>query len=132
MFHINRRTFLSLGAAAACAVAGAANSVGVFSTVPPDRTLSRRLVDGLFTSPRHARAIGRRYLALVPAEADEGNLLAALLAGSGPADDLATLKSHVRRRRQQDFERGDVVVIDGWVLARSETRLCALASLVRA
>lgn len=31
----------------------------------------------------------------------------------------------------RDFERADVVLVDGWVLARSEARLYAVAHLVR-
>jgi hypothetical protein len=35
----------------------------------------------------------------------------------------------LRARCRQDFARGDTVLIDGWVLARTECRLCALVAL---
>jgi hypothetical protein len=32
-------------------------------------------------------------------------------------------------RRRHDFAAGDTVIIGGWILARTEARLCALATL---
>ena len=50
--------------------------------------------------------------------------------------DLVGLPSHSLRRALasialRDFEQADVVLVDGWVLARSEARLYAVAYMVR-
>jgi hypothetical protein len=36
----------------------------------------------------------------------------------------------LRARNSEDFAAGRVVRLDGWVLAATEARLCALAALV--
>ncbi len=40
----------------------------------------------------------------------------------------ATLRAHVRAQVQEDFRRGDIVVADRFVMARSECILAALAT----
>ena len=35
---------------------------------------------------------------------------------------------HVEAARRLDFTAGEVLVVDGWVVARTEARLCALAA----
>ena len=41
------------------------------------------------------------------------------------------VSSTLHRRIAADFERGDVVEVDGWVLSLTEVRLAALAHVVR-
>ncbi len=77
-------------------------------------------------------AVGERYLATHPEEADTEVLLAALapLGGSIPADpdtQLAVLGQQV----SADYAAGDVVELDGWVLSRTEGRAAALFVLER-
>lgn len=87
-------------------------------------------VAALFRHRRSAAAIGRRYLAAVPTEADLDRLLAGLgEAGAGGQSDLA---QRLRARISQDFARGDTVQLEGWVLARSECRACAVVSMIEA
>ena len=64
------------------------------------------------------KAIGQRYRAVVPADD-----LEALPQFDGTADaDFGALASAVK----EDFQNGDVVIVDGWVLARTELRAAAL------
>jgi hypothetical protein len=81
--------------------------------------------------------LGARYLADTGTEASVSSLLARI-AERWPAGatDLAQLSPRSLRRAlaiivQRDLERADVVLVDGWVLARSEARLYAVAQLVR-
>src|SRR5262245_58309364 len=76
-------------------------------------------------------AIGRRYLADRPPEGAIGPLSRALATSlavppcklfSLRADDL---RRRMRIRRQQELATGDTVLVDGWIVARSEARLCA-------
>jgi hypothetical protein len=71
-----------------------------------------------FSTNRSTVAVGRRYLAMHPNEAD-----ASLLAQS------LERPARIAVRARDDFASGDIVVIDGWLVGRSEARLCALASL---
>lgn len=79
------------------------------------------------------RKIGRRYLAQTPGERDRRTLEAMLpdgchrLVTRGTCDTSALQAFY--RRRSDEFRTGDTVVVHGWVLARSEARLCALAAL---
>ena len=85
------------------------------------RGFSARLRD-----PEAARALGLAYLSEHPGERDPGFLHAATLKGVGAG---ARALRRLRERCREDFARGDTVRIDGWVLARTECRLCALVAL---
>lgn len=86
-----------------------------------------RLV-ALFTDREDARAVGRAFLATHPAEADRARLLAAL-AGLEQIQTPTGLRQAFAGFRERDFQAGDIVIVDGWVLARCEARLCALVAL---
>jgi hypothetical protein len=79
--------------------------------------------------PDSAARLGRHYLEAHPAEADIANLLD--LLGVKPA---ATRRSALRRviaaRRVDDLVAGRMVRVDGWVMARTEARACAIAALI--
>lgn len=80
-----------------------------------------------------AERVGRRYLAMLPADIDRSHLLKtsptlrrALRATPREPQVAARL---LRHGIDDDFRRADTVVVDGWVLARTEARLCALIAL---
>ncbi|HET8726760.1 MAG TPA: hypothetical protein VFO41_04530 [Alphaproteobacteria bacterium] len=75
-----------------------------------------------------ARAVGHAYLARYAEEVDHRILKAALL-GTPLPDDPVAIGTFLAERRASDFRAGDVVELDGWPLARTEARLCALAIL---
>lgn len=68
-----------------------------------------------------ARTLGRRYLREHPEERRFDDVEALLAAGGGGEEPLAG----IRRAIREDFDRERVVRVDGWVLARTEARLCA-------
>ena len=72
-------------------------------------------------------ALGRAHLAASP---DPAALHARFqaLAASGPRG-LAELRDLVGAATAEDLERGEVAVVDGWVLARTEAEILALAAL---
>lgn len=121
-----RRAILAALAAAVAAVstrAGWANGPAI-EALEPGRLLSD--LDG-------ARTIGTRYLQQSPEEARPEVLARCLFPGAagtacGPAA-LDRLRQALDEQRRRDFTAGDTVLIDGWILARTEARLCALASL---
>lgn len=88
------------------------------------------LLSAAWSNPGGARSIGRDYLAQAPEEADPERLNALLFeeetSSSLAPDDL---RARVQRLRTRDFEAGDTVFVRGWILSRTEARLCALAAL---
>jgi len=78
-----------------------------------------------------AARLGRRYLQDTPREAHVGRLVA--LIGVNPADTEsdAALRERLEARIRQDFIEGATVTVDGWRLAATEARLCALVSLLQ-
>jgi hypothetical protein len=130
----SRREFLLLAATLGApllpwrARLGASRDV---SGAPTDR--ARRLA-GLLRHRVSARVIGAAYLELVPSEAGMAPLVDGILAGlEGGAGALQLSECELRRRLAhqvaKDFEADAAVCLKGWVVARTEARLCALAAL---
>lgn len=72
--------------------------------------------------------IGRRYLEVTPAERDVATLRARLGEFATPGDVLAHAAA-LERAVRRDFERGDILALDGWILSRTELRAAALFAL---
>lgn len=74
------------------------------------------------------RALGDRYLADHPQEREERRLAASVVSASrGPQ-----LWSRARPLPEvvaDEFAAGETVLVDGWVLSRTEARLCAALAL---
>lgn len=79
----------------------------------------------IFSSRASARRVGRAFLALHPEEDSRGRL-AELTAAGLAARDSHAWRAWLARRRREELRDEQVVEIDGWVLALSEARLCAL------
>jgi hypothetical protein len=85
----------------------------------------------LVADARGARLLGASYRAHFPAE-DHPGVLGALIRSSlgmgrrGAPLNRAELLALVDARVRAEFGAGDIVRVDGWVLARTEARLCAL------
>jgi hypothetical protein len=123
---VNRRQFSIT--AAALAVAPLGTWIGGAS-IASDLTFETQL-QRLFSTPRHAIDLGRRYLQLHPEKASRVALMGDLV---GHNDDSSMgnhpLANLVAYWQERDFHEGVVVVLDGWVLARAEVSLCALLFL---
>ena len=123
---VGRREFLVRAVSAALAAFSAA-ALPQRPHADESRIAEQRLAN-LFHDKAAALAVGRRHLERYPDEGDRLVLLAALFPGGLPAADTA-LRSQLARQRQRDFETGRVVILDGWTLAISESRLCAMVEL---
>jgi hypothetical protein len=82
------------------------------------------LVDGELAS-----AVGERYVARYPEEADRDKLVEAMLGGPLEEQRLQELPQLIAAAVRRDFEPGEVVTLRHWRLSRTEGRLCALVSL---
>jgi hypothetical protein len=89
----------------------------------------RRALTAIFSEELTPQTIGHRYLSLYPEEADIDRLWTTLAGSSAPSrtDELAV---RLAQLRQRDFECGEIAIVDGWILARTEARTCALLTLV--
>lgn len=77
-------------------------------------------------------AMGDAYLALVPEEGDIGRLSRLLFPGSSGSPGSRTGDDWLRYladRVREDFAEGDTVLLEGWLLSRTEARASALARL---
>jgi hypothetical protein len=126
---MDRRRFLQLAGAGvvaglATSGCGAGGPSGARSLDRPDLLVA--------LGPEHVRAIGTRYRQIAEGEHDAGSLRSALLGPHTLRSRLPWLSPPVGERIRRDFERGDTVVVDGWILSVTEARQCALFSLLPA
>jgi len=92
---------------------------------------NHRMLVGLFADPRRAHSVGAAYAQTLPlVERTPDRLCEALLAGRlDLRQPIECLRSSISVQIRNDFEEGRVVCLDGWILAVTEARLCALAAL---
>jgi hypothetical protein len=78
---------------------------------------------------RAARRVGRIYLSSHPEEADPALLQRALFGAAGGSWDDRRAAIAWEEACQSDFRAARLVAVEGWWLAQSEARLCALLYL---
>jgi hypothetical protein len=123
---VSRRTvLLGLGGAATAAFVAVAAGVTLGDR---DDTADD---GGERTSDASVARVGEAYRAAYPDEDDRALLERELpdldgARGAELEDRLRLLDERVR----QDFADGDVVLVDGWLLARTEARAAALVSIL--
>jgi hypothetical protein len=132
--EIERRAFLR-GAGAATALGLAAPALLAFLAGCGRESVLARSLSGFFADPESAHGVGRAYLELSPDERDIDTVLERLaspqlrrweaLASSDPE----RLVQELRLQHRSDFAHERVVALRGWVLSKTEARLCALAAL---
>lgn len=129
MTAMTRRAFL---AAAALAAAGGAGILyrRADDGFDPELEQTRdaaRVLDEL----EPARRVGRAYLDDHPGEAAEATLVRLLEREPGWSaawDDADALAQLARRTIRSEYADGTTVTVQGWLLSRTEARLCALVT----
>ena len=94
------------------------------------------IVPDTLTDPGAAERFGRAYLAAYPAEADRETLLGHLEAalfpgGTAVRSGAEAVFTRFDRVVRGEYADGEVIVVAGWLLSRSEARLYALSVLYR-
>lgn len=96
--------------------------------------LARKLTEPL----RHresARRLGLGYLEMLPDDADEARLVDLICSSDRnvrarfAAASPRVVRGMIATRQAEDFRQGRTLVVDGWILSRTELRLCALAAV---
>lgn len=77
------------------------------------------------------KEIGMAYRAQAISEADADKLASLLLTDSAgnpvsSASDYSYIQSLMSRKTIGDFETGNIVIVNGWILSVTEARQCAL------
>lgn len=83
----------------------------------------------LLSVPDDAVAVGSRFLQLYPSYADRETLWRYLGVPAEFSGSKASLAQRMVEQRDLDYRQGNLVVIDGWVVARCEAAVCALLAL---
>jgi hypothetical protein len=129
---IDRRHFLRLSGAGAVAAAGltmaacARGGSGI-----DERALARpELLTAL--GPDVVRDLGRRYRQNNPGENDAERVRDAILAAQSWPARIGLTRESIGDQIRAEFANGHTVIVDGWVLAATEARQCALYSMVGA
>jgi len=129
---MSRRSFLSKAAVAA-AVVVAAGVAGWRLFPSRKQALAFPSMLSGFCDEAALRDVGRRYLARFPGEASTSVLLARLAADGArrraASSDALEAVSEAESLAEQDFVRQQILVIDGWIISRTEARQCALLAL---
>ncbi|HVU15923.1 MAG TPA: hypothetical protein VHD32_03310 [Candidatus Didemnitutus sp.] len=86
-----------------------------------------------FCDEEIVRKIGLRYMALVPSESTRASLLQHLSAeiddDRPDSSDLAGIAGEIELKAEQDFRSEKILVINNWIISRTEARQCALLAL---
>jgi len=102
--------------------------------IPKTAEPLRSLLQLLEPSRNSAKAIGRVYLVQTPDENDWQTLVGRLLAETSISEcrvyDSKSLSAELKRICSNDFAEDRTVLLDGWMVSRTEARLCAVFSLI--
>lgn len=105
------------------------------SASAPGLGIEAQLV-GLLHSKQAATRVGLEYLRQRPSEANRRKLASLLIRGmTRPGTFPSTaftpelLKAWLNAQQRQDFQKGSIVVLQGWRLSVTEARLYALVAL---
>jgi hypothetical protein len=79
------------------------------------------------------RRTGQAYLQRIPAENDHDKLVRLLADNSliVESSDERAIHQYLEEKIKKDFDEGKTVMVNGWVLAVTEARQCALFSLTK-
>ena len=130
---MQRRTFIIT-----TTVAGIAAGVTVFYKWPrlpnwQKEPLMFPIILSGFCNEDALRNIGMSYRKIIPGEDSKDKLLALLTGGTqiNPSNysNNSGVANQLELKIEQDFKKGDITTINGWVLSKSEARQCALLSL---
>jgi hypothetical protein len=124
--HTRRRLLVAAAGIIAAAAAGPSAILPLIERLTSPDTAG--LLRGLITHRDSAAQLGRSYLDAHPNEARSAALVRQL-AGPIALTSAERAAREVAARVRADYARGRTVVIEGWVLSRTEARLYALVAL---
>ena len=125
---MNRKTFLVLSGMGLLAVSGTLY-FGIRGYKNRKTVLSRPESLALFCNEDSLVSMGKQYLELYPQEQDVSLLIS--LIDCGQYSQEHTLRRQLQDNIRRDFEFNQTLILDGWVVSRTEARQCALFTLMQ-
>ncbi|GJM34352.1 MAG: hypothetical protein DHS20C18_33530 [Saprospiraceae bacterium] len=119
---MKRRNFIIIAAAGTVAIAGPPLYY-YWSDIRYENALIQPKSLARIWDAETIQSIGKTYCRQFPKEKNKEVLLKRLLAGMNNSDDLATA---LEQQIKEDFETGNTVMVNGWILSITEARQCAL------
>ena len=132
MMNLTRRQALYMGLiplAISVMPRTVATALGVGDDATREWAKSLDCFRDLFTDLGPPRAIGHQYLQSFSQERNRAFLQRAI-TGETQLQDARQLRTLLAQKREQDFRTGDIAIVDGWILSRTEARACALVALL--
>lgn len=126
---MERKTFILLSTLGGCSLS---SPLGWFGCGPATPDLALGIPESLIQicDTDTLLQIGRGYIQGNPAE-NGLRSLADSIANELSDADAPGLKEQLQRQISREFETGKILQIEGWLLARTEARQCALYSLLK-
>ena len=122
---MKRRKFVLLASAGVVAVSIPVVNHFFYAIPDYDKKLNIPQLLSMIWDEKNILAIGAKYRAKFPEENSKRALARALFANSDNQS-----HSKLEEMTRDDFFEGRTVIIDGWVLSKTEARQCALHHLV--
>jgi len=123
---MKRRHFIMIGTAGIAAVS-IPTAYYFLNDIDYDRSLADPQSLSLIWDTETIKKIGNQYRLQMPSEKSERSLVKTLKAAVSEVSlaDAPNLEEIIKK----DFETGNIIIVDGWILSRTEARQCALFSL---
>jgi len=125
-FRMKRRNFILIGTAGIAAIS-IPSAFYFFGDVQYDKSLSEPRSLSLIWDSQTIASIGNQYRLQTPAENSRRKLVRKLL--DDISDQNGEMTSLLEEKIIKDFETGDTIIADGWILSITEARQCALFSI---
>lgn len=122
---MKRRSFL-IGSVAAGTCFTLGGGWWLCRRISPEYLL--KSLGGAFQQPEDLIFVGNMYLEQHPEEHNR-KLLGRILAERFRSQRAFHIEKAIRDLIHEDFDLGQVVELEGWMVSRTEARLCALAAL---
>lgn len=92
-----------------------------------EKVISRPITMASLCDAHTLEDIGKAYVQQMPEEAKPSTLFGYLTADAAGQriNSAPALSGKLEEKIQQDFNKGNIVIIKGWVLSRTEARQCA-------
>ena len=131
----SRRDILKFATSATLATILPALSAGCGLFKPDLETIAERMIEVL-NHPDKAREIGAMYIAKTPGEqqlsfeqlTEDLLTILKLKPDNISEETLTSLDSRISQQVRQDFVDENVVIVDSWMLSRTELLICMLAA----
>jgi len=130
---MKRRTFLSLGAASV-AVLGTPWFSGCGRNNALHQALAKPQMLAHLCDESGIIEIGKAYVSQAPDESrieKLTELLQTATSGSITSSKLSEIDLLMIEKSEEDFQKNNTVIVNGWVLSETEARQCALYFLIQ-